>query len=121
MGRGPSLPKPHLARARRLRTDQTVPEAIVWKMLRAKRLNGSKFSRQVPIGPYIADFAARSAKLVVELDGRTHELAYDQHRDAFMADLGYKILRFTNSEVSTNLDGIATSIAHELRARAEGQ
>ena len=90
-------------------------------LLRAKRLNGHKFSRQVPIGPYIADFAARSAKLVVELDGRTYELAYDQRRDAFMADLGYKILRFTNSEVSTNLDGIATSIAHELRARAEGQ
>ena len=90
-------------------------------MLRAKRLGGWKFSRQVPIGPYIADFAARSAKLVVELDGRTHELAYDQRRDAFISGLGYKVLRFTNSEVSINLDGIATTIDHELRARAEGQ
>ncbi len=91
-------------------------------MLRAKRLGGWKFTRQVPIGPYIADFAARAEKLVVELDGRTHEAAHDARRDACMSDLGYRVLRFSNSEVSTNLDGIATRIDHELRRRAtEGQ
>ena len=92
-------------------------------MLRAKRVGGWKFTRQVPIGPYIADFVARREKLVVELDGRSHDHteAYDHKRDAFMLGLGYKVLRYSNGEISTNLDGLAITLDHELRTRAKGQ
>ncbi len=96
----------------------TPPEAIVWKMLRAKRLNGHKFTRQVPIGPYIVDFAARRAKLIVELDGRSHDatVAYDARRETDLTAVGYRVLRFTNGDVATNLDGIARAIDHALAA-----
>ena len=107
-----------LQRAKAMRSAMTPPEAIVWKMLRAKRLNGHKFSRQVPIGPYIVDFAARRAKLIVELDGRSHDatLAYDARRDAALVAFGYRVLRFTNGDVTTNPDGIARTIDHALGA-----
>jgi len=108
-----------LERARKLRCEQTIPEATVWKRLRARRLNGVKFTRQVPIGPYIADFVARREKLAIELDGRSHDYSgdYDQRRDAFMVGLGYRVLRFSNREVSTNLDGIASAIDHALKGQ----
>jgi very-short-patch-repair endonuclease len=98
----------------------SVPEAIVWKMLRAKHLNGWKFSRQVLIGPYIADFVARREKLVVEIDGRSHDAStvYDARRDAAMVALGYQVLRYTNGDIATNLDGVSRAIDHELRLRA---
>ncbi len=89
-------------------------------MLRAKHLNGWKFARQVVIGSYIADFVARREKLVVELDGRSHDnsAAYDARRDAAMTALGYQVLRFTNGDIATNLEGVSCAIDHELRLRA---
>lgn len=106
-------------RAKAMRSAMSVPEAIVWKMLRAKHLNGWKFARQVVIGPYIADFAARRERLVVEIDGRSHDVsaAYDVRRDAVMAALGYQVLRFTNGDIATNLEGVSRAIDHELRLR----
>ncbi len=107
-----------LERAKAMRSAMTPPEAVVWKMLRAKRLNGHKFARQVPVGPYIVDFAARRAKLIVELDGRSHDatVAYDTRREAALIALGYRVLRFTNGDVATNPDGIARAIDHALGA-----
>jgi very-short-patch-repair endonuclease len=101
-----------------MRSAMTPPEAVVWKMLRAKRLNGHKFARQAPIGPYIVDFAARRAKLIVELDGRSHDATvdYDARREAALIALGYRILHFTNSNVATDLDGVARAIDHALGA-----
>ncbi len=103
-------------RAKAMRSEMTPPEAVVWKMLRAKRLNGHKFSRQVPIGPYIVDFAARREKLIVELDGRSHDAteSYDARRERVLTSIGYRVLRFTNGGVATNLDGIARTIDHAL-------
>lgn len=105
-------------RAKAMRSAMTPPEAVVWKMLRAKRLNGHKFTRQVPIGPYIVDFAARREKLIIELDGRSHDatVAHDARREAALVALGYRVLRFTNGDVATNADGVARTIDHALAA-----
>jgi very-short-patch-repair endonuclease len=71
---------------------------------------GVRFVRQHPIGPYIADFACRSLKLVVELDGSQHGGASDRRRDSYMAARGYVVLRFWNPEVLSNMDGVLETI-----------
>jgi very-short-patch-repair endonuclease len=98
-------------RAKQLRTDLSSPERALWSVLRANRL-GVKFQRQVVLAPYIADFAARSERLVIELDGDTHvgREAYDAARTAALEARGYRVVRFTNSEVMTNLDGVTRNI-----------
>ncbi len=102
-------------RAKQLRADLTEPERTLWNVLRANRL-GVKFQRQVVLAPYIADFAARSERLVIELDGDTHagREAYDEARTRSLEAWGYRVLRFTNSEVMTNLEGVTRSILIEL-------
>jgi very-short-patch-repair endonuclease len=99
------------ARAKDLRTNLTTPERMLWHVLRAGR-TGVKFQRQVVLPPYIADFAARSQRLVVELDGDTHagREAYDAARTAELEKRGYRVLRFSNSDVMTNLDGVTRAI-----------
>ena len=102
-------------RARALRRDATKAEKIVWRAVRAHRLDGVGFRRQTPIGPYIVDFASHSAKLVVELDGGqhyddTHEMR-DAKRDRFLRSKRYRVLRFSNYDVTTNLEGVWTVIA----------
>jgi very-short-patch-repair endonuclease len=81
---------------------------------------GYKFSRQMPIGPYFADFLCRAAKLVVELDGYSHDLQqdYDKRRDRFMAEQGFRVMRFANAEVLNNLDGVVRTIALALAETA---
>jgi very-short-patch-repair endonuclease len=78
-------------------------------------LNGAGFRRQTPIGPYIVDFVSHSAKLIVELDGGQHfDAAYearDAKRDKFLRSKGFRILRFSNYDVITNLEGVWTVIA----------
>ena len=98
--------------AKTLRTDQTPPEAALWNIVRAKRLGGVKFVRQLPIAPYVADFAAREARLVIELDGDSHigREAYDAARTAFIESKGYRVIRFTNREISNNPEGVARAI-----------
>ena len=82
-------------RARRLRADETDAEARLWSNLRARRCNGWKFKRQVPVEGYIADFLCAYAKLIVELDGSQHaDRAYDRARDAKLVAAGYRVLRF---------------------------
>ncbi len=103
------------ARAKQLRTDMTAPERVLWSVLRGGQL-GVKFQRQVVLAPYIADFAARSARLIIEIDGDSHvdREAEDEVRSAFLKVRGYRVLRFTNSEVMTNLDGVTRAILIEL-------
>ena len=103
-----------LPRARELRRDSPLAEARLWEQLRAKRMSGLKFVRQHPIGPYFADFACRSMKLVVEVDGATHstpaELKHDQKRTAFLQQQGYRMLRISNDEVLNGMDEVLTLI-----------
>ncbi len=105
-----------LARAKQMRTNPTPTESAMWSILRAKRFEHIKFARQVVIAPYIADFVARSRKLIVEIDGDTHALceAKDARRTAWLEHQGYRVIRFTNYEVGNNLDGVAQMIALTL-------
>ena len=108
-----------LTRARSMRTHQTAPEQALWKLLRAHCLSGIKFTRQVPVGPYILDFAARMIKLAIELDGDTHasQVAYDAARTAYLEAQGYRVIRFTNADVVGNAAGVLDAIMAAL-ARA---
>ena len=102
--------------ARTLRRDLTPPERALWAKLRGGRLMGVKFARQVPIGPYVADFAARQEKLIIELDGDSHafQAEYDRTRTSYLITQGYRVLRFSNADIGHNLDGICDTILHEL-------
>ena len=104
--------------AKRLRQNPTSAEAIMWAHLKGKKLNGHRFRRQHPVGPYIADFACVAQKLIVEIDGATHstaqEIAHDQQRTGFLTSKGWRVLRITNPDVYDNLEGVLEAIAAEL-------
>ena len=99
--------------ARELRREQTPAEAILWQHLRAKQLTGVRFRRQHPIGPYIVDFYCADCRPVVELDGDTHAwlVEYDLARTAWLQNGGYRVIRFTNSEVRWQLEAVLEQIA----------
>jgi very-short-patch-repair endonuclease len=100
------------ARARDMRRRDTEAETRLWNALRANRLGGWKWKRQVPFGPYFLDFLCRDAGLVVEVDGGQHaeQVAYDERRTAFLRRSGLRVVRFWNSEVLTNRDGVCPTI-----------
>ena len=102
-------------RARSLRNQATPAERAVWDHLSRSQL-GAKFSRQMPVGPYFADFLCRELKLVIELDGHSHDVApeRDERRDAWFAADGYTVLRFTNAEVKDNTEGVIAAIRIEI-------
>lgn len=106
-----------------MRTQMSEPETRLWLALRAKRLNGVKFVRQSVRGRAIPDFVARSPKLIVEVDGDTHagNEAYDARRAARLQTEGYRVLRFTNAEVMTNMEGVLQAILGALAARPLSQ
>jgi very-short-patch-repair endonuclease len=105
-------------RARSLRQAGNKAEALLWLELKAKRLGGHHFSRQLPIGPYFADFACRSKKLVVEIDGSQHaENAYDRRRDEFMRLQGYSVLRFWNTDILKHRTSVCETILAALDGR----
>ena len=104
----------HLARA--MRKDQTPAEACLWSRLRNRNLLGVKFRRQVPIGPYIADFASREARLIVEADGGQHgeTEAEDADRTAFLEHRGYQVLRFWNHAILTDTEAVMEVIGEAV-------
>ncbi|WP_298282392.1 DUF559 domain-containing protein [Novosphingobium sp.] len=105
-------------RARALRRAATQTERLLWRNITGKAV-GAKFSRQMPIGPYFADFLCRALSIVIELDGHSHDLRpeYDATRDRFMAEAGYQVLRFTNADVRENCEGVVAAIALAVEAR----
>ena len=92
--------------ARRLRIDSTEVERLLWQRLRNRQLGGNKFRRQVTIGPFIVDFACIDACLIVEIDGGQHSEERDAARTAFLQSKGYRVIRFWNNEVLTELAGV---------------
>jgi hydroxymethylglutaryl-CoA lyase len=106
-------------RARALRRGMTMPERILWKRLRADRLQGLRFRRQHPIGDYIVDFYCPGARLVVELDGESHRRgdspARDAVRDAFLESQGLWVLRFGNQAVVKDADAVAKTILTRIQ------
>jgi very-short-patch-repair endonuclease len=106
-----------VTRARRLRRDSTDAEMRLWLKLRDRRLAGFKFTRQHSIGPYVADFVCRDRKLIVEVDGGQHAgNVHDRIRDDNLSAQGYRILRFWNTDVLSNMDGVLTTIVAALES-----
>jgi very-short-patch-repair endonuclease len=102
--------------ARRLRRDRTEVEEKLWQRIRNRQIEGEKFVFQFPIGPHVADFACRTARLVVELDGSQHSdvTVEDAARTAVLEAFGFRVIRFWNSEVNDNLEGVLEAIRQEL-------
>jgi very-short-patch-repair endonuclease len=94
-------------------------EQALWSVLKARQLAGHKFTRQFPIGPYVADFACREAFLVIELDGSQHQdnADYDQRRDVYMLQNGYSVLRVPSASALNGLNGLCETILAALDGR----
>ena len=104
-----------LDRARMLRATMTDAESLLWGCLRMRQLEGHRFRRQVPVGPYIVDFACLRARLVVEVDGGQHAGSTgDRRRDAFLHAAGFHVLRFWNHEVLAQPDAVCEAILARL-------
>ncbi|MBP2548733.1 very-short-patch-repair endonuclease [Neorhizobium galegae] len=105
-------------RAKTLRRELTKAERQMWDLLRDLRSRGARFRRETPIGPYIADFAWLSARIIIEVDGDSHETEFgrkhDAQRDAFLTRQGFKVLRFDNADVIGCPDAIFTMLETEL-------
>ena len=107
-------------RVRGLRQNATDAEMKLWLCLRDRRLGGFKFMRQESIGPYVGDFVCRERKVVIEVDGGQHaESAPDQARDAFLLSEGYRVLRFWNSDVLRNIEGVLETVLSSLNTTPE--
>ncbi|MFO1388370.1 endonuclease domain-containing protein [Cellvibrio sp.] len=106
--------------ARKLRSNMTNAEIILWSRLRRKQIMGVQFYRQKPIAGYVADFYCASCSLVIELDGDSHyqddAQEYDRVRDELMRSMGLSILRFTNQDVEQNLDAVLLKIIENLKS-----
>jgi very-short-patch-repair endonuclease len=103
--------------AKHLRKKMPRSEALLWSHIRKRAMNGAKFRRQHPIGPFVADFACIAAKLIVEVDGATHgseQLAYDTRRTKYLESQGWTVLRVSNTDICENMDGVWRTIAAQL-------
>ena len=106
-------------RSRELRLNATDAERKLWSNLRARQVAGVRFNRQYPIGPFICDFVARSRGLVIEIDGGQHAQAatYDARRTCYIEERGYRVLRFWNNDVLTNLEAVVFEIEKALETQ----
>ncbi len=99
-----------------LRKSPTLAESLVWRRLRGKQLAGLKFRRQQPLGRYVVDFVCFEKRLVIEIDGGQHCLDgdKDEERDAWLKENGFTVLRFWNTEVLHNLEGVLERILAQV-------
>ncbi|MBA4063887.1 MAG: hypothetical protein C0501_09280 [Isosphaera sp.] len=109
--------------ARAMRREPAPAEEALWRLLRDRRLGGYKFRRQHPVGAYVADFYAASAALVVEADGDSHATEegaeHDRVRPAHLEALGLAVLRFWNTDIADDPDGVLDRVC-EVCARRQG-
>lgn len=99
-------------RAKELRQEMTPAEKALWQLLRNRQLNGLKFRRQHPLGPFISDFYCAECRLVIELDGDIHDMQKDQdhQRTCQFEEFGCHVIRFRNDEVMTNINLVLNKI-----------
>lgn len=102
-----------ITRARKLRANATDAEIIMWRLLR-EHFRDARWRRQVPIGPYIADFVSHRYKLVIEIDGGQHNDEKDRRRTEFIEAEGYAVMRFWNNDVLGNPEGCLRALALRL-------
>jgi very-short-patch-repair endonuclease len=120
-GEGAAHPRTDVANsalnfAKKLRREMTDAEAKLWQELRARRFENYKFKRQQPIGKYIADFVCLEHRLIIEVDGGQHDDSQqDIVRDSWLKSQNFRILRFWNNGVLTNMDGVLVSILAALK------
>jgi very-short-patch-repair endonuclease len=111
--------------SRQLRENMADAERHLWSKVRMKQLKGRQFYRQKPIGDYIVDFYCPKAKLVIEVDGSQHfsdeVTSYDRIRDECLSSLGLRVLRFTNTEVLTNAEGVLERISEHMEEIPAGK
>lgn len=111
--------------ARDLRRKQTSAETVLWELLRNRQLFGFKFRRQHQFGDYVTDFYCREAKLVIECDGSVHkrneQWQHDQKRDAYMADQGLRVVRFSNESILNDIQKVLEQIAKCLPSPQRAQ
>lgn len=110
--RGQKVSAKQLENAKELRREMTPSEKILWKQLKANRLNGLHFRRQQIIHGYFADFYCHQHELIVELDGGIHKFQqeYDADREAYLIALGFRIIRFSNAAVNQDLKSVLQKI-----------
>jgi very-short-patch-repair endonuclease len=109
-------------RAKSLRKDAPLVERLLWEALReAAKIQRLHFRRQHQLPPYIVDFACVKARLVIEIDGPSHDVRaeQDERRDVYLNSLGYVVMRFSNEDVRKNLEGVVLTILNCARARIE--
>jgi very-short-patch-repair endonuclease len=105
--------KLHFARA--LRREPTEVEKVMWRLLRNRQFANIKFRRQYPVGPFVADFACPSQRVIIELDGSQHaENVSDQRRDAYLVRNGWRVLRFWNADVMENPNAVLFRIGQAI-------
>jgi very-short-patch-repair endonuclease len=93
----------------------TDAERKLWLALRVRRFQSFKFRRQVPIGPYVADFLSFKSRLIVEVDGGQHaESARDAKRDRWLSQNNFRVIRFWNNDVLSSMEGVLSALASEL-------
>lgn len=118
MGNKSDRSDPRTSRARALRRDATPAERKLWSQLKQLEIAGSHFRRQTPIGRYFADFACYRTRLVVEVDGEQHGIdaarRHDEARTRFLQSNGYRVLRFWNAEVLSNLESVVDTVCAAL-------
>jgi very-short-patch-repair endonuclease len=106
--------------AKTLRSNSTDGERRLWSMLRAGRIDGLKFKRQLPVDGYVLDFVCHEAKLIIEADGGQHSgSSGDRIRDEHFARSGYLTLRFWNNDILANPDGVHQRIAAVAASRRD--
>ncbi|MEO6360096.1 MAG: endonuclease domain-containing protein [Sphingomicrobium sp.] len=103
-------------RAQQLRNEATPAERLLWKHLSRRELQGFKFSRQIPVGPFICDFLCPERMLVVELDGGQHSerTSQDAERTVYLQQQGLTVIRFWNNDVVENIEGVLLAILGQL-------
>jgi len=111
---GPTINAFRRTTAKRLRENTTAAEDLLWRRLRRFPIAGTHFRRQVPIGPYVVDFACMAARLIVEVDGSQHgrddKLKRDEARTRWLEAEGYRVIRFWNNDLTRNMDGVLEAI-----------
>ena len=109
--------KPNTEKAKILRKNLTSQEQKIWNFLRTRTFYGLQFRRQYPIGNYIVDFICREKKLIIEIDGGQHNetknCTYDNLRTKFLESLGFRVIRYWNSDIDNNIEGIFQDLKNQ--------